>query len=125
MKDINNFIQEKLKVSSKSKVNRSEPLEPEEVEGPETPGKDYFDEDVVIIGWPFKKKNDDNYKKTKEYIRTHGYRIFNDLEDIDDKEMFDWFCYAYVTGVSNEAIWQQEVNCYVYGPEGAQGYSEK
>ena len=125
MKDLKKIIQEKLKVSSKSKVNRSEPLEPEEVEGPETSGKDYFDEDVVIIGWPFKKKNDDNYKKTKEYIRTHGYRIFSDLEDIEDKEMFDWFCYAYVTGVSNEAIWQQEVNCYAYGPEGAQGYSEK
>ena len=117
MKDIDYFIQEKLKVNSKSKINKSEPLEPEEVEGPETPGKDYFDEDVVIIGWPFKKKNDDNYKKTKEYIRTHGYRIFNDLEDIEDKEMFDWFCYA-----THED--EKELNCYVYGPEGVQGYSK-
>lgn len=119
MKDINNFIQEKLKVSSKSKVNKNEPLEPEEVEGPETPGKDYYDEDVVIIGWPFKKKNDDDYKKTKEYIRTHGYRIFNDLEDIEDRDMWDWFCYVQHPNDGSE------VNCYVYGPEGAQGYSEK
>jgi hypothetical protein len=119
MKQLYVFINEKLKVSSKSKINKNEPLEPEEVEGPETPGKDYFDEGVVIIGWPFKKKNDDNYNKTKEYIRTNGYRIFSDLEDIDDKEMFDWFCYA------KHPDDDTQINCYVYGPEGVQGYSEK
>lgn len=118
MKDLKKIIQEKLKVSSKLKVNRSEPLEPEEVEGPETPGKDYFDEDIVIIGKPFQNKKDTSYKETKEYIRKNGYRIFNDLEDIDDKEMFDWFCYATHKD-------EQELNCYVYGDAGVIGYIEK
>jgi len=118
MKDINSFIQEKLKVSSKSKINKNEPLEPDEIEGPETPGKDYFDDDVIIIGWPFKDKNDKNYKRTKEYISKKRYSVYNDLEDIEDSDMWDWFCYA-----THEN--EQELNCYLYGPEGAQCYSEK
>jgi len=119
MKDIDYFIQEKLKVNAKSKINKNEPLEADEIEGPETPGKDYFDEDVVIIGWPFKDKNDQNYKKTKEYIKKEGYSVYNDLEDIEDSDMWDWFCYAQHPNDGSE------INCYVYGPEGAQGYSEK
>jgi hypothetical protein len=119
MKDINYFIQEKLKVNSKSKINNMEPLEPEEIEEVETPGKDYFDEDITIIGWPFKKKNDKNYQDTKEYIRNKGYLIYNDLEEIEDKDMFDWFCYA------KHPDDDTQINCYVYGPEGVQGYSEK
>ena len=119
MKDLLEIIQEKLKVNSKSKINNIEPLKPEEIEGPETPGKDYFDEDVVIIGWPFKDKNDQNYKKTKEYIRNERYSIYNDLEDIEDQDMWDYFCYAIHPDD------KLEINCYVYGPEGAQGYGEK
>lgn len=119
MKDLNNFILEKLKVNSKSNVHKFKELEPEEIEGPETPGKDYFDDDVVIIGWPFKDKNDKNYKRTKEYIRKEGYSVYNDLEEIEDQDMFDWFCYAKHPDNGSE------INCYVYGPEGAQGYSEK
>ena len=119
MKDLNNFIIEKLKVNSKSKINKNEPLEADEIEGPETPGKDYFDDDVVIIGWPFKNKNDQNYKKTKEYIRKEGYSVYNDLEEIEDQDMWDYFCYASHIGDKSK------VNCYVYGPEGAQAYGEK
>lgn len=118
MRSIIDLINEKLKVSSKSKINKNEPLEPDEIEGPETPGKDYFDDDVIIIGWPFKDKNDKNYKRTKEYISKKRYSVYNDLEDIEDSDMWDWFCYA-----THEN--EQELNCYVYGPEGAQCYSEK
>ena len=38
MKTLDNFIQEKLKINSKSKINKNEPLEADEIEGPETPG---------------------------------------------------------------------------------------
>ena len=123
MKFLKDIILEKLKVNSKLKINKNEPLEADEIEGPETSGKDYFDEDVVIIGWPFKDKNDPNYKRTKEYIKKEGYSVYNDLEEIDDKDMFDWFCYAYI---NEDTPWgTKEVNCYAYGPEGVQGYSEK
>lgn len=118
MKHLKDIITEKLKISSKSKINKSEPLEPDIIEGPETPGKDYFDEDVIIIGKPFQNKKDTSYKETKEYIRKNGYRIFNDLEDIEDSDMYDWFCYAAHKD-------DRELNCYVYGPEGVVGYIEK
>ena len=124
MKTLDNFIQEKLKINSKSKINKNEPLEADEIEGPETPGKDYFNEDVVIIGWPFKDKNDPNYKKTKEYIKKWGYSVYNDLEDIEDKDMWDYFCYAQPPNDGFE-ISDSEINCYVYGPEGVIGYNEK
>ena len=75
MKRICNYLNEQLKVNSKSKVHNLKPLEPEEIKGPETPGKDYFDEDVTIIGWPFQKPKDDNHKKTMQYIANEHYQM--------------------------------------------------
>lgn len=130
MRSIIDLINEKLNISSKSNVHKFKELEPEEIEGPETPGKDYFDDDVVIIGWPFKDKHDKNYKRTKDYIRSHGFSICNDLEMIEDAEFFDYFCYVLHTDpeeffTSANANDNNELNCYIYGPEGVEGYSEK
>jgi len=118
MKNLDEFVIEKLKINKNVKIKEEKFLEPEDVIGPETPGKDYFDEDVIIIGWPFQKENDENHKKTKEYIKKEGYRIYNDLNEIEDQDMFDWFCYACHKDDS-------EVNCYVYGSEGAIALNEK
>lgn len=115
MKEIKEFITEKFKLNSKN-ISKPKYLEPEEVKGPETPGEDYWDEEVTIIGWPFQEKNDENYKKTIEYIRKSHYQIWNSYEDIEEKDMFDWFCYALK---SDEGSSGNEVNCYVYGTEGA------
>lgn len=104
-----------FKLNSKN-VKQSEYLEPEEIEDPETQGKDYWDEDITIIGWPFQKEGDENYNKTKEYIKKHHYRINNDFGDIDNPEFFDWFCYA---------MKDNEINCYVYGTEGAIALNKK
>ena len=110
MKSINDYIIEKFKISSKNAKQKY--LDPEDIEGPETPGEDYFGEEVTIIGWPFKDKNDKNYKRTKEYIRKEGYSVYNDLEEIEDQDMWDYFCYACHKD-------EFEVDCYVYGSEGA------
>lgn len=117
MKYINDYIVEKFKINSKNIKNKKY-LEPEEVEGPETPGIDYWNEEITIIGWPFQEKNDENYKKTKEYIRKSHYQIWNDYEEIDEKDMFDWFCYAVKSDEGSPGS-EKEVNCYVYGTEGA------
>ena len=119
MKELNNFIQEKLKVNAKLKIDKNEPLEPDEVKGPETPGKDYFDDEVIIIGWPFQKINDDNYTKTKEYIKRNHYYVYNDYGEIEDPESWDWFCYAQHPEDGDE------LNCYVYAEEGVLAYGEK
>lgn len=117
MKSINDYIVEKFKLNSKT-LKKSEYLEPEEIKDPETPGKDYLNNDVIIIGWPFQKEGDENYKKTKEYIKKCHYRINYDFGDIDDPEFFDWFCYAINTD-KRFFNSEKEVNCYVYGTEGA------
>lgn len=123
MKTINNYLVEKFKLNSKTS-KKSEYLEPEEIEDPETPGKDYWGDDVIIIGWPFQEKNDENYNKTKEYIRKCHYQIYNDYEEIDHPEFFDWFCYAISTD-KRFSSGEKEVNCYVYGTEGAIALNKK
>lgn len=123
MKNLNEILIEKLTISSKTKVNKKDYLDPEDIKDIETPGKDYFGEDVVIIGLPFKNKNDKNYKTTKEYIKNmsvDGYSIYNDLEDIDNLNEYDkdtYFAYACHKG-------DKEINCYVYGPEGIYAENE-
>lgn len=94
MKTLNYFIQEKLKVNSKSKIS-SEVLRPEEIKGPETPGKDSNDEDITIIGKPFKTVKDTNYKESIELIKDRGDIILKDIYELDEDELkeFDWFVY--------------------------------
>jgi len=111
MKTLNKYIIEGLKIDSKTKVNNPNLIDIKKIKGPETPGKDYFGEEITIIGWPFKDKQDINYKKTKEYIRKNGYMIYNDLEEIEYPEYYDYFVYAGYEGYS-------EVNCYTYGEDG-------
>ena len=119
MKELKEIIREKLTITKDSKINTTKYLEPIEIEDPETPGEDYFGEEVIIIGWPFKDKNDPNYKNTKEYIKKERYSVYNDLEEIEDQEMWDYFCYA------QHPNDKSEINCYVYGPEGVQAYRKK
>ena len=112
MKIIKEYILEALKINSKSKVHGSGLLDPEDFKDMETPGYNWDGEEMILIGKPFKNKNTKEYAETKEYIKTSGYKVYNDLEDIDNKENFDYFIYArYDT--------DNEINCFVYGFEGA------
>lgn len=124
MKVINNFINEKLIINKNTKISsKGEYIEPEDIEGPETPGKDYFDEDVIIIGWPFKIddfiKRANNYLKTLRYIRKSPYRVQNDIEDVIDN--LGDLCNkdTYLIYVAHKDTY--ELNCYIYGPESVYG----
>lgn len=118
MKHLSTYILEKFKINKNTKIE--DYLDPTEFTQLETPGKDYFGEDVTIIGFPFKTKQDDNYKKSKEYIKKKGYSIWYDLEDFEDKDMFEWFVYA---GKLKEQ--PNTIDCYSYGPEGVVAIKEK
>lgn len=118
MKGINNFIYEKLKINKNTKISKRDYIEPEDIEDMETPGKDYFGDDVVIVGKPFTTKpKDQNYLETLRYIRKSKYLVYNDLEDIEGIENYKWFVYACHKG-------DNELNCYVYGPDGVYGVDE-
>ena len=121
MKVINNFINEKLKINKNTKISKRDYIEPEDIEDMETPGKDYFGDDVVIVGKPFTKKGkDQNYIDALRYIRKSKYLVYNDLADIDNLDDYDdnaYFAYAAHKG-------DKELNCYVYGPEGVYGVDE-
>ena len=124
MKVINNFINEKLIINKNTKISKRDYIEPEDIEGPETPGKDYFNEDIIIIGRPFKniksKQTKENYLYSLHYIKDNGYSIYNDLGDIDNLNEYDkdtYFVYACHKD-------DKEVNCYIYGPDGVYGVDE-
>lgn len=121
MKGINNFIYEKLKINKNTKISKRDYIEPEDIEDMETPGKDYFDEDVIIVGKPFTKKDGDkNYLDALRYIRKSKYLVNNDLGDIDNLDDYDdnaYFVYAAHKG-------DKELNCYTYGPDGVYGVDE-
>ena len=53
MKSIVDSINEKLKINKNTKISKRDYIEPEDIEDMETPGKDYFGDDVVIVGKPF------------------------------------------------------------------------
>lgn len=110
-----------FKINKTTKFNSIEDkyLEPEEIKGPETEGEDYNGDTVTIIGWPFNKKGDENYRKTWKYIKQEHYSVWNDLDCIDDIDSFEWFVYACSEQSSNT------VDCWVYGPEGVQALREK
>ena len=121
MKSIVDSINEKLKINKNTKISKRDYIEPEDIEDMETPGKDYFGEDVVIVGKPFTKKDgDQNYLDALRYIRKSKYVVYNDLADIDNLDDYDdnaYFVYAAHKG-------DKELNCYTYGPEGVYGVDE-
>ena len=117
MKSINYYIVEKFKISSKNAKQKY--LDPEDIEGPETPAEDYQNEPCIIIGKPFKNKQDKNYKETKDLLSnvysknpiTYGY------DDIEEKDMFDWFVFA-------KQLEYKEIGCFGYGHEGVIGINK-
>ena len=118
MKSIIDLINERLIINKSTKISKRDYIEPEDIENMETPGKDYFGDDVIIVGKQFTKKGkDQNYLETLRYIRKSKYLVYNDLEDIEDLENYEWFVYACHKG-------DKELNCYVYGPEGVYGIDE-
>lgn len=118
MKSLNKLINEKLKLSKNNKFEGI--LEPEDIEGPETEGEDYNGDKVMIIGWPFNKKGDENYRRTWKYIKQKHYWVWNDIDSIDYIENENqWFVYA----CSEQS--PTTVDCWVYGPEGVQALREK
>lgn len=114
MKNLNKFILEKLKINSKSKINNIEILDPKDFDNSfEHNGFDYNGDSILIIGKPFKDKNDKNYKESKEFIKENGLMIYNDLEDILlDAPNSEYYIYACPGD-------DMEVDCYVYGTDGA------
>lgn len=126
MKSIVDSINEKLIINKNTKISKKDYLEPEDIKGPETPGKDYFNEDVVIIGWPFKIddfiKKTNNYLKTLRYIRKSLYRVQNDVEDVMDNSGDLCNKDTYLIYAAHKD--SQELNCYIYGPDGVYGVDE-
>lgn len=122
MKSLTQYLLEKLKVNSKSKISKnknSEYLEPDEFEEDFTEGEDYNGNKVTIIGKPFKNQKDPIEKqaanlvakKLKENHMSLFVCSFNDACDmIDNPEEIDYWCYA----MNNE----NEIACFVYGPDG-------
>ncbi len=119
MKDIDYFIQEKLKINSKSKIN-TEVLEPQDIKGPETPGKDSNNEDIIIIGKPFKSSSDINYKENINLIKDKGDIILKDIDEFDENELdgFEWFVY-FKRKTSGHTVF-----CCGYGYEGVYGINK-
>jgi len=119
MKDLVGFVNEKLQINKTSKII-PRILDPEEIEGPETPAIDYNDEPCIIIGKAFKNKEDKNYKETRDLISNKYYNnpITYDFDDIDEKDMFDWFVYA------KQHKWK-EIGCFPYDSSGVQVIEEK
>lgn len=115
MIQLNNYITEKLKINSKSKVNVNniEILDPKDFDNSfEHIGYDYNGNEIVILGKPFKDKNDKNYKESKNLIKRDGYEIHYDLEDmLSDAPKSEYYIYACPDDM--------EVYCYVYGELGA------
>ena len=119
MKDLVSFISEKLQIKKTDKI-KEKILNPEEIEGPETPAIDYNGEPCIIIGKAFKNKEDKNYKETRDLLfnKYHKNPITYDFEDIEEKDMFDWFVYA------KQPKWK-EIGCFAYDPSGVQAIEEK
>jgi len=94
MKYINNFISEKLIINKNTKFKKNY-IEPEDIEGPETPGKDSNGEDITIIGKPFKSIKDKSYTENIWIIQDKGDIIEKDLYEFDEDELgdFKWFAY--------------------------------
>lgn len=126
MKSIVDSINEKLIINKNTKISKKDYIEPEDIEGPETPGKDYFDEDVLIIGWPFKMVDfftrANNYLKTLRYIRKSLYIVQNDVEDVIDNSGDLCNKDTYLIYAAHKD--SQELNCYIYGSEGVYGIDE-
>ena len=106
MKYIKDYISEALKINSKSKVNDSGILHPNDFRDMETPGFTWDDEDIFLIGKPFKDKNSKEYIETMNYIKEKKYKIGNTFDDMD-KDDFEYFAYARFEN-------DDEVNCFVY-----------
>jgi hypothetical protein len=125
MKSIVDLINEKLIINKNTKISKKRDyIEPEDIEDMENPGKDYFGDDVVLIGKPFQNvrsgQTKQNFLDALHYIRKNGYTIYNDLADIDNLNEYPkdtYFIYACHKG-------DKELNCYVYGPEGVYGVDE-
>ena len=121
MKSLTQYLLEKLKVNSNSKISKnrnSEYLEPDEFEQDFTEGEDYNGEKVIVIGKPFKDENDPDgkqaanlvAKKMKENRMILFVCSLNDAKDMmDNPEEVDYWCYA---------MNDNEIACFVYGPDG-------
>ena len=115
MINLSKYISEGIKLSSKSNViEKVKILDPNDFMYEEYFGYNYNGDKVIVVGKPFKHKNTLNYVESKKYIKTNGYMINNDLEDIDKetRENAEWFIYA------TPNVQEITLDCYVYGLEG-------
>ena len=118
MKNISNFILEKLKISKNTKINKDfddDVLLPNEFKKLENIGINYNGEQVLVLGKPFKDRNDKNWEISMNFIQDNDFEIINGFDDIDNKEDFDYFVYA----CSEDNM---EVYCYVYDSSGVLVY---
>lgn len=117
MKNINIFILEKLKINSNTKINNTNIISPENFDDTcEHIGIDYNGEEVLVLGKPFKDRNDKNWEITMDYIHNNEYLIIHGFDSIDNKEDYEYYVY-----VSND---EMEVSCYPYDKNGVLVYEK-